>query len=180
MVVDKMAAMKMIMTGIWMALIFSAEAQQAGNPELAAIDHQVWKPFVKLLSNPGDAGAFMKLHSRDLIRVDVDGGVIADYAKVEAEMITFTAKALDMMAQKTLMEVRFDLRHTDRVIGATRAFEKGVFKNEVVYSPGKSQVYYGRFDVVLVKEEGVWKILVDASKVAGTTESDFLQAKPLE
>ncbi len=46
---------------------------------------------------------------------------------------------------------------------------------------GKTMDYFGRFHVVLRKENSIWKILVDTdSSENGTiSEKDFLAAKPI-
>ena len=44
----------------------------------------------------------------------------------------------------------------------------------------EARSYYGRFFVVLEKENGTWKILVDADTGKDANEENFNQAFPME
>jgi hypothetical protein len=43
-----------------------------------------------------------------------------------------------------------------------------------------NRVYYGRFYVLLWKENGIWKIVLDADTHTGATEQSFNAAAPME
>ena len=62
------------------------------------------------------------------------------------------------------------------------AVEVGIFKYTHTNNEGVAKNYFGRFHVVLRKEEGTWKILVDTDSSEGNTisEKDFLAASPME
>ena len=81
-----------------------------------------------------------------------------------------------------LKGITFELRFLERISNGTQAFEVGYFKNEDIKPNGEKQAYYGKFQVALRKENGIWKILVDSdsNQEEVITEKDFLAAKSLE
>jgi ketosteroid isomerase-like protein len=60
--------------------------------------------------------------------------------------------------------------------------EVGIYKTSYLLPNGQTQSFFGRFHVVLRKETGIWKILVDMDSTEGGTvgEKDFLAANPME
>jgi ketosteroid isomerase-like protein len=75
-----------------------------------------------------------------------------------------------------------DLRFTERIANAATAIDIGIFKVTVNRKDGSTQSFYGRFHVVLRKENGVWKILVDMDSSEGRSidEADYIAAKAME
>jgi ketosteroid isomerase-like protein len=155
------------------AFLFSCTVY--GQEELSAINNQVWKPFIAAY-NTFDVGGFMEVHSRDVVRSPRDGGEIFGYD----EYYTRTEKsATRNKIQKGSRKI--ELRFLERIVKNGLAYEVGIYKVESIDTNGHSRFFYGKFHVVLRKEEGQWKILVDADSSENNTigEDDFQAAKPL-
>jgi hypothetical protein len=80
------------------------------------------------------------------------------------------------------VKLNIELHFTERINNANQAIDVGVYKTTWTAADGKSGAGYGRFHVVLRKESGTWKILVDTDSSEGRTigETQFLAAKPME
>ena len=155
---------------------FGAAAQATPQQE---IDAQVWRPFVRAI-NEQDAEAFAALHSRDLVRAERSQQRLLDFDTYRQVLVAQWPQWKASMAQRQ-QRYTFELRFTERLANDTQAFEAGYFRNEFVGPDGKAQVRYGQFIVVLRKESGVWKLLVDADTRQGNevTEQAFAAAQPL-
>jgi ketosteroid isomerase-like protein len=139
------------------------------------INTQVWEPFITSFNNH-QAEAFMAVHSKDVIRSPRDSKIVLNWDDYKKSQIEGDQQDLKAKRKRTLT-----LRFTDRIANDNQAVEVGVYKTSYLLSDGKTIDYYGRFHVVLRKENGVWKILVDTdSSENGTiTEKDFLAANPM-
>jgi hypothetical protein len=140
------------------------------------INDQVWKPFVKSFTE-GNTDVFMGVHSKDLIRSGRDSKKILNWEEYYNE----TRSGNDRRStDKTRLEI--ELRFTERINSANQAIDVGVYKTSWFSADGKSGVGYGRFHVVLRKESGTWKILVDTDSNENRTigETQFLAAKSME
>ncbi|CAN5421578.1 hypothetical protein BH09BAC3_BH09BAC3_06020 [soil metagenome] len=144
------------------------------------INEQVWKPFTKAIMNQ-DVNAFLAVHSADLIRAERNDKLVQTLEEYKKGMENSWPRWQERNKKTNTVYV-FELRFTERINNQDRAYEVGYFKNEDTTPDGKKNVYYGKFQVALRKENGVWKILVDSdSNEGGTiTEKDFLAAKPIE
>jgi ketosteroid isomerase-like protein len=139
------------------------------------INTQVWEPFITSFNNH-QAEAFMAVHSKDVIRSPRDSKIVLNWDDYKKSQIEGDQQDLKAKRTRTLT-----LRFTDRIANDNQAVEVGVYKTSYLLSDGKTIDYYGRFHVVLRKENGVWKILVDTdSSENGTiSEKDFLAAMPM-
>ena len=138
------------------------------------ITDQVWKPFIKAFNDRNNK-AYSKVHSKDFIRVLRDNGEIYGFEKA------FEAQP-DSIAQKWAVWKRnLELRFIERIASENKAFEIGYYKTSTTNtSTGEKRTSYGKFYVLLRKEENVWKILMDADGSEGVDESLFQSAKPLQ
>lgn len=138
------------------------------------INEQVWKPFIQYF-NARDQENFAQVHSKDVARVQQDGNRIlgaAEYFKEPTE-----AEKKRHANQKVSLELRF----TQRIANDNKAFEVGYYKTTVTnVATGASRSSYGKFHVLLGKENNAWKILMDADAHEGTDETIFLTGKPIE
>jgi uncharacterized protein (TIGR02246 family) len=159
--------MKFNITFFLLTLTFAAQAQHE-------IDEQVWKPFIKAF-NTRDTPAFMAVHSKDLARIPRDGKAITTFAQYQKQNEDGNKRA----AADTRMTI--ELRFIERVASETQAYDVGIYKTTVTTGKGASQSHYGKFFVVLRKEDNRWKILVDSDSSEGGTisEKDFINAKPM-
>lgn len=140
------------------------------------INEQVWKPFIKTF-HERDAAGFLAVHSKDLVRSPRDAKTVLtwdEYLKQQREG--------NEWSKKNGVSRDLELRFTERIASASQAIEVGIYKTTTVNNTGERRSFFGRFHVVLRKEDGTWKILVDTDSSEGNTigEKDFLKAQPME
>jgi hypothetical protein len=136
------------------------------------IDEQVWKPFVEHFVSGNKAG-FRAVHSKNITRVEIDRGIVQDYEKY------FPADTSSNPAWKNVKR-QFELRFDKRISNGTKAWESGYYKGTVMQEGKQPRSYYGRFFAVLQKENGVWKILVDADTGKDANEDNFNKASTIQ
>ena len=147
----------------------------AQNPQ-NTINDQVWKPFIKTF-NEHDTDGFMNLHSKDLVRSARDGKSVLNWDQYFAN-----GKKSEERNKTSNRKRKIELRFTERMTNGDQAVDVGIYKTSNILPDGSAQNYYGKFLVVLRKENGIWKILVDTDSSEGGTidEKSFLAAKPME
>lgn len=138
------------------------------------INEVIWNPFVKYLVS-GDNKAFRALHSKRISRVIIDNNVLQDYEKYFPPN-----KRNDTVSSNTRVSRLFELRFDTRICNGNKAWETGYYKGTVTEAGKEKRIYYGRFFVVLEKEEGVWKIMVDADTAKEATAENFNKAAPIQ
>jgi ketosteroid isomerase-like protein len=140
------------------------------------INEQVWKPFIKNFNEHNTAG-FMAVHSKDVVRSSRDSKLVLNWDEYNRKQAAGDQQDIKEKRKRTL-----ELRFTERINGKDRAIDVGVYKTSYLFSTGRKQDYFGRFHVVLRKEDGVWKILVDTDSSENGTigEKEFLSANPME
>ncbi len=132
------------------------------------INEQVWKPFIKSF-NDGDNEGFKAVHSKDVLRVEQDANKVLDYDQ-------YFPKTAPKRTGKNNIELRF----LQRIASDDQAFEVGYYKSSHTTADGKTFTGYGKFHVALRKENGKWKILVDADAKSDANEQTFAAAKAME
>lgn len=145
-----------------------------------AIDEQVWKPFTIAIMNQ-DVDAFVALHSKDLVRAELNRGSVFGLKDYQDQM-KGTWPLWKESLEKDKATYTFELRFLQRISNGELAYDVGYFKNKSVMPDGTSRISYGKFQVALRKESNIWKILVDSdSNEGGTiTEEMFLKASPMQ
>lgn len=145
----------------------------------AEINEQVWKPFTKAIMMQ-DVESFAALHSKDLVRAEINSKKVMGLQEYREGMEAGWPGWKESI-QKNKSKYTFELRFIERISNGTMAYEIGYFKNESVTASGEKRESYGKFHVVLRKENGTWKILVDSdSNEGGTiTKETFAAAAPL-
>ena len=140
------------------------------NTTRKAINDQVWKPFIQNF-NSGNTDGFMAVHSKDLVRVPRDAKTLSDFGQYRRQIDD------NRKSSKRTIELRF----IERIATDTKASEVGIYKTTFVTSQGETKTFYGKFLVILRKENGIWKILVDTDSSEGGTinEQAFLAAQPM-
>jgi ketosteroid isomerase-like protein len=148
---------------------FAQNAQQK-------INDQVWKPFIRSF-NEYDTKGFMAVHSKDAVRSPRDAGMVWNWDRYFQQQ-----EKGDQREKASNSKRQLELRFTERIAEKDLAVEVGVYKTTSIQRDGISRSFYGRFHVVLRKENGQWKILVDTDSSEGNsiTEKDFLAASALE
>ena len=130
-------------------LCFNINAQQTKYDFSKEIDEQLWKSFVKSY-NARDGQNHVKIHTKDVLRITTNG---IKQGKAYRDQILGTYKK-----GQTKREIEFKFEH--RIHAPDIAYEVGYFK-VIVFRKDKTDEYYGRFSVVLKKEDGRWKIAQD-------------------
>ncbi len=55
-------------------------------------------------------------------------------------------------------------------------YEEGIYQIRTALNDARKQFTYGKFSVLVAKENTEWKIMLDTDTREGITEKDFLQA----
>ncbi|HNU86786.1 MAG TPA: hypothetical protein PKJ94_00745 [Ferruginibacter sp.] len=157
------------------AVLFSltARAQTDSLKWVKEINEQVWKPFITHLVS-GNKTAFSAVHSKRITRVEIDRGVLLDFEKY------FPPADTTSSIKKKKPDWVFELRFDKRISNGVKAWESGYYKGTVKEEGKNTRSYYGRFFVVLEKENGTWKILVDADTGKDANEENFSKAFAME
>ena len=138
------------------------------------INEHVWKPFTKAYE-AYDTDAFMAVHSKDVTRVIQDGNMIQNF-----EQYQFENRRNDTRNKLSKRNRTIELRFIQRIAANGRAFEVGYFKTSTITPDGAARSFYGKFHVLLRKESGTWKILMDADASSDTDEAAFNAAMQME
>jgi hypothetical protein len=75
--------------------------------------------------------------------------------------------------------INISLRFLERINNNLIASEKGIYKLIINQNRENEKVIYGKFHVILIKEDKVWKILMDYDSNENNTigEEDFYKAR---
>lgn len=151
-----------------------AEAQDTP-AQRAQIEREVWIPLLAA-SDAFDADGFLALQSKDLVRVSVDAKQVYGLARYQAEIREGFARARARGVVR-----KSDARFVERLVSGDLAYETGYFRSEARLPGGEVRVRYSRFEFVLRREDGRWRILVDEDSTDGgtITEEAFRAATPL-
>jgi ketosteroid isomerase-like protein len=147
-----------------------------GQGEHTEINDQVWKPFIQTFNNY-DTKGFMALHSKEVARAPRDAKTIWNWDEYYKKQ-----EQGDLLGKSAASKRSLELRFTERIVNKDLAINVGVYKTSSIRPDGTTEGFYGRFHVVLRKENGIWKILVDTDSSEGRTisEQDFLAASPIQ
>lgn len=160
--------------GILTLLVVAVSGSYAQHDQ-AAINEQVWKPFTKAIITQ-DVTGFAALHSTDLVRAEINRKKVMGLDEYKRGMEAGWPGWKESI-QKNKTHYTFELRFTERISNGTLAYEIGYFKNETINANGEKRESFGKFHVVLRKEVGIWKILVDSdTNEGGTITAEMFQA----
>jgi len=138
------------------------------------INEQVWKPFIKAF-NTNDNKLFSSVHSKEVIRVEQDDSRIIGYDEY------FKPVPDSILLKWGRWKKNIELRFVQRIAGNDKAFEVGYYKTTSTNMDNNvTRTGYGKFHVLLRKEDGTWKILMDADAHEGTNETIFLTGAEME
>ena len=158
---------------LWGLLLFVILPLEAGAQAVQdEINRDVWYPFMKSYEKL-DAAHFMSLHSRDLMRVELDENNARNYDEYALFYRNFFGRF-----RKSGEAIRIRFAFTHRIVEGNQALEKGFY--EFTLKSDKADLKtYGAFTVILRKEQGQWKILVDSDTNKEMSEALFLTGKLL-
>lgn len=144
----------------------------AGDPQ-SQIEKDVWIPLLAA-SSAFDAEAFLALQSRDLVRVSTASGEVYGLERYAREIREGFARAKARGVSRTST-----LRFLTRIASGDLAHETGYFRSETKLAGGDTRVRFTRFEFVLRRERGRWRILLDKDAPEGT-EEEFQAAAPMK
>ncbi len=164
--------MKTLLPVFFLLVLIPALGAQADSIE-QAIDDQVWRPFIRAF-NAGRTDSFMAVHSAELIRLPIGYGA-SDFETYRQQNFRNWERSAHP-GEKRSIELRFAWRsHTPTV-----AYHLGYYKVTITPATGSPQLFYGRFNVILRRENGLWKILLDADTGEASDEALFRSGTPLD
>jgi len=138
------------------------------------INEQVLMTFIKPFGG-GDEEQFKSVHSKDVVRVVQDDGEIFGYDR-------YFKKIPDSLKVKwAFWKKNVELRFTQRISSEDKAFEVGFYKTTSTnIQTGEQRKNFGRFHVLLRKENGSWKIVMDADTREGASGENSNKASPMQ
>ena len=124
------------------------------------INNDIWSNFSKAFENV-NINLFESIHSADLIRVGGDYKTIRDKNNYIAD---YKKRWKNDSKNQTI-----SFRFLERICDDSKASERGIYK--LVRNPNtkNEKVYFGKFHVLLRKENNQWKILVDYDSTENNT-----------
>lgn len=114
------------------------------------IDQQLWMSFVKSY-NSRDGESHSKIHTKDVVRITKNG------IRLGKE---YHNQILKSYSRKNQLRREIEFKFENRIHAPNIAYEVGYFKI-TIFKKEKREEHFGRFSVVLKKEEGKWKIAQD-------------------
>ncbi|TGV01663.1 YybH family protein [Flavivirga rizhaonensis] len=138
---------------ISLLLLFSNKAISQNINDLKEINTQIWSNFSKSFETL-DYELFESLHSKDLIRVN--GGDYKSIRNKEAYLEGYKSRWRNPVLSQSI-----SFRFLERICKDDMASERGVYKFTINPRTENQKIYYGKFHVILRKEDNLWKILID-------------------
>lgn len=101
-----------------------------------------------------------------------DGILVSDTSKICYSLQEALKKWQDGLEKtnKGLTQVILDFRFSERTGDITTAFEKGIFRHELLDENGKRTERFIHFDALLTKKNGKWQIMLEHQKLPATKE----------
>ena len=142
---------------------------QNNTEQLKQINEQVWEQFTKAFET-SDYNLFGSLHSSDLIRVGADGKRILNKEPY--------IKGYENRWSSNPVSRTISFRFIERIANEFMGSERGIYKLTINPNTKEEQSYYGKFHVILKKENSIWKLVVDYDSSENNTinEKTYLDA----
>ncbi|TYA71507.1 nuclear transport factor 2 family protein [Seonamhaeicola marinus] len=139
------------------------------NTELKAINSQLWTNFTKAYELL-DYNLFASIHANDLVRVSGNSKTISNKT-------TYIDKYIKWWTDNDRKQT-ISFRFLERIVSNNKASERGIYKLTIGPNTQNEKSYYGKFHVILTKENSIWKILVDYDSSENDTidETSYLNA----
>jgi ketosteroid isomerase-like protein len=171
-----MVSIRFVATALISACAFAASAGAQDASVQQEIDEQVWRPFMAA-SNRFDADKFLSVQSKDLVRVAPDQKEVYGHERYAREIREGFERARERKGLSRQSEMRFLARSSSGDL----AHETGIFRSRVTLPNGEVRTRYSRFEMILRKENGRWKILVDKDTAQSDAigEEQFQSATPI-
>ena len=133
--------------------------------------NKVWGKFYQAFDSL-DYQLMSEIHSKKLVRIS-GGKKITDY-----ETYINNYKTRFKKAQKNNISNNISLRFFERINNDSIASERGIYKLVRIENQENKQIYYGQFHVLFIKEDNMWKILMDydSNESNSIGEKDYIKA----
>jgi len=137
--------------------------------------NEVWYKFHQAFDSL-DYKLMAEIHSEDLIRIS-GGRRISDY---ETYINNYKKRFADQKKKGETNEI--SLRFFERINNDSIASERGIYKLIRNKNRHDEKAYYGQFHVIMMKENGTWKIFMDYDSNESNTigEDDYAKARGIE
>lgn len=134
-----------------------------------AIAKDVWHPFMEAY-RALDVEKFKSIHASDVTRVSIDMNKIENKSDYFNNLDGFFNNVKSMSRQ---MDIRFSI--VSSATGDDKVYQTGYycFSSRGSDSEAFQPRAYGFFNVILIKENDVWKIALDADKHVTMGEDEF-------
>ncbi len=125
-----------------------------------AILKDVWQPFMESYREL-DIKKFQSIHASNLTRVSIDMNKIENTSTYFKNLDGFFQSVIKMNRQ---MDIKFSILSS--ATSEDKAYQTGYycFSSRASDSESFQPRGYGLFNVILIKEDGVWKISMDADE----------------
>jgi ketosteroid isomerase-like protein len=128
------------------------------------IDRGIWSVFIATVAAEDIVG-MGRLYAPDAVLVTPKG---TTPIKMTLERWGRDMVAAKARGDRATVEFRFSLRQDD----STTAFEAGIFKYTVITKSGLSTPQFVPFEVLLVKSNGQWRVLMER-QLAPVTQAEW-------
>lgn len=159
-----------ILITVFLLNISSAQEQQTN--DCKSINQDVWEKFYEAFESL-DYNLMAEIHSKDLARITANNKQIKDYtAYIEGNKKSFNYSKLNKRS------IEISLRFFERISNGFTASERGIYRTTQNKGKADERISYGQFFVLLKKENGIWKIVMDYDSNENNTigEDDFSKA----
>jgi hypothetical protein len=158
---------------LFLGLLLAASLSSAQSPAILedsttqAIDAQVWRPFVKAF-NAHDVDDYLAVHARGVVRWPLgwEGPEIGDSVHVGTRRGWSTPRSRSL--QRSI-----DLYFTHRTHTKAFAYDIGYYQVRITPENGEVTTHEGHFTTILGREDGRWKIFLDADNGDGVKPDDL-------
>ena len=101
-----------------------------------------------------------------------DGILVSDRGEVCYPLKEALHKWKEGLAKtkKGLTKVKLDFRFSERTGDSTTAFERGIFRHDLLDENGERVVRFIHFDALLTKKKGKWQLMLEHQKLPTTKE----------
>ncbi|MEQ8216925.1 MAG: DUF4440 domain-containing protein [Arenibacter sp.] len=101
-----------------------------------------------------------------------DGILVSDRGKVCYSLKEALEKWKDGLEKtnKGITKVELDFRFSERTGDITTAFERGIFRHDLLDENGERTERFIHFDALLTKKKGKWQLMLEHQKLPATKE----------
>ncbi len=152
-----------------MAFTQSGKPSAISDELTTAVAKDVWQPFMESYREL-DFNKLRSIHASELTRVSIDRNTIENTTDYFNGLNSFIQNVKKMNRQ---MDIKFSIVST--ASGEDKVYQTGYycFSMRGNDSEAFQPMGYGYFNVVLIQEDGAWKITLDADKTAKINEEEF-------